>query len=404
MDIDESQTPGADGGPEFPPGRDFPPADGFPAGNELAGEESVRRPVSWVTYVLFGVAFVVVAAVLAGFVIRVPYTTIAPGEALSLPPRVTITGAQSYTEGRGDIRLLFVREAGHVNLWQYIRARLDSDIELVKDSAVNPGKLSPRQQNDQGLQQMADAKAAATAVALRAAGYKVVVSPGLTVNDLVPDFPAIKVLQWGDVIVTADGKRIIKADDLTASIASHAVGTDVALGITRAGKPMDVRVPVTTESNRKIIGVTVSPRLEFPFQVKVDTTGIGGPSAGLAMSLAILDDLTPGDLTGAAHVAVTGTIDPSGDVGEIGGIEQKAAAARAAHVTLFIVPQCSPDDPPASLAGCKADLVKTAKRAGSGIKVKPVSTFAEALKVLRDNGGAAVSTTVPTTSTTVTAA
>jgi Lon-like protease len=389
MDIDESAGPGVDPGPAFPPG------------SELAGPEPVRRPVSWVTRVLFGLAFVVVAATVAGFVIRVPYTTIAPGEALSLPPRVSINGAPSYSEGRGDIRLLFVREAGHVNVWQYIRARLDSDIELVKDSAVNPGKLTPKQQNEQGLQQMADAKAAATAVALRAAGYKVGVSPGLTANDLVPDFPAIKVLQWGDIILTADGKKITKAEDLTAAITSHAVGSDVTLGITRAGKPMSVRVPVSTESGRKIIGVTVSPRLTFPFQVKVDTTGIGGPSAGLAMSLAILDDLTPGDLTGGAHVAVTGTIDPAGEVGEIGGIEQKAVAARAAHVSVFIVPQCSPDDAPSSLAACKSDLVKTAKRAGRGIKVVPVSTFAQALKVLRDNGGAPVSTTVPTTSTSV---
>ena len=93
-----------------------------------------------------------------------------------------------------------------------------------------------------------------------------------------------------------------------------------------------------------------------------------------------------------------------GTVGEIGGIEQKAVAARAAHVTLFLVPQCSPDDPPTALASCKTDLVKTAKRAGSGIKVVPVSTFAQALKTLRDNGGAPVSTTVPTTSTTAVSA
>ncbi len=59
-------------------------------------------------------------------------------------------------------------------------------------------------------------------------------------------------------------------------------------------------------------------------------------------------------------------------------------------MTLFIVPQCSPSDPPPDLAACKADLARAAKRAGSKIKVVPVSTFAQALKVLRDNGGDAV--------------
>lgn len=392
MDIDESTVPGVDPGPAFQPGY------------EISGPEPARRPVSWVARVLFVLAFVVVIATVAGFVIRVPYTTIAPGEALSLPPRVSITGAPSYSEGRGDIRLLFVREAGHVNVWQYIRARLDSDIELVKDSAVNPGKLTPKQQNQQGLQDMADAKTAATVVAMRAAGYKVASAPGLTVHDLVPEAPAIKVLEWGDVILTVDGRTIVEANDLAAAVTGHEVGQDVVLGITRAGKPMTVRVRVgldPRDATHKIIGVETLSRFKFPFQVKVDTTNIGGPSAGLAMSLAILDDLTPGDLTGGTHVAVTGTIDSAGEVGEIGGIEQKAVAARAAHVSVFIVPQCSPDDAPSSLAACKSDLVNTAKRAGSGIKVVPVSTFAQALKVLRDNGGAPVSTTVPTTSTTL---
>ena len=108
------------------------------------------------------------------------------------------------------------------------------------------------------------------------------------------------------------------------------------------------------------------------------------------MTLAILDDLTPGDLTGGTHVAVTGTIDAAGNVGEIGGIEQKAVAARAAGVSLFIVPQCSPNDPPGYLAWCKADLARAAKRAGSKIKVVPVATFARSAEVLRDAGGAPV--------------
>ena len=131
-----------------------------------------------------------------------------------------------------------------------------------------------------------------------------------------------------------------------------------------AGKPLKVtvKVGVFTEPDslkgHKGIGVELSPRFSFPVKVNVDTTDIGGPSAGLAMTLAIFDDLTPGNLTGGAQVAVTGTIDADGNVGEIGGIEQKAVAARAAGVSLFLVPQCSPNDSAAGLAGCKADLAR----------------------------------------------
>jgi len=112
------------------------------------------------------------------------------------------------------------------------------------------------------------------------------------------------------------------------------------------------------------------------------------------MTLAILDDITPGNLTGGARVAVTGTIDPDGNVGEIGGIEQKAVAARARHAKLFIVPQCLPEE--GDVAACQKDLAAAQKRAGSGLKVIPVATFAEALAALRANGGAAVVKVGPT--------
>jgi len=367
----------------------------FDAGGDGGGPG--RRRISWLAAGALGLAILLLAVAIAGFVIRVPYTTIAPGEALSLRTRVKIDGSRSYPDDRGDIRLLFVREASHVNLWQYVRARLDSDIDLVKDAAANPGKLTSTQYTDQGLQQMADAKNDATVVALRASGHDVAIAPGLTVSDLSPDLPAIKVLNWGDVILKADGKAVTNASDLTAAIAKDRVGGYVTLDIKRGGEPKTVRVPVAAQQGRKIIGVVVSPRFSFPLNVSVDTTGIGGPSAGLAMTLAILDDLTPGDLTGGKNVAVTGTIDAAGNVGEIGGIDQKAVAARAAGVSLFIVPQCSPNDPPDYLASCKADLVRASKRAGSGIKVVPVATFEQALKALRDAGGAPVKTTSTTT-------
>jgi PDZ domain-containing protein len=78
---------------------------------------------------------------------------------------------------------------------------------------------------------------------------------------------------------------------------------------------------------------------DFPFEVDVEIDdNIGGPSAGLMMSLAIYDTLTPGPLTGGDAVAGTGTITPSGEVGPIGGIQQKVAAARDAGADLFFVP------------------------------------------------------------------
>ena len=103
------------------------------------------------------------------------------------------------------------------------------------------------------------------------------------------------------------------------------------------------------------------------------------------MTLAIIDALTPGELTGGKRVAVTGTIDPDGNVGEIGGLPQKALAARARARADLHRPRAAADD------GCQTGSSRPrASASGKNVEVAPVSTLAEALKVLRDAGGAPV--------------
>jgi PDZ domain-containing protein len=340
------------------------------------------------------VVFAVVVA--AGFVIRVPYSTIAPGSAVELNDKVSVEGAESFPPD-GAIELLFIRERNHINLWRYVQARLDGDIELVKEELLNPEGRSQVELNQEAAQQMADAKNFATKVALEAAGYEVQSDNGLTVSGLFVDLPADKVLRLGDVILAADGKTITENEDLVAVINTHKVGEDVTLRIKRDGKNETVKVPVAADPERErvIIGVLGSPRYRFPIKVAVDTSGIGGPSAGLAMSLAILDDLTPGNLTGGQRVAVTGTIDSGGNVGPIGGIAQKAVAARSSGAKLFLVPKCSPDLEPDALQVCQSEIQQAADHAGKDVTVVPVGTFDEAVAALRDAGGDPVTRVAP---------
>ena len=107
--------------------------------------------------------------------------------------------------------------------------------------------------------------------------------------------------------------------------------------------------------------------------VEFDTAHVVGPSGGLAFTLALLEALTPGDLTGDLHVAATGTIDPNGTVGAIGGLRQKVVAARASGVDLLLVPAVQRDDAVA--------------HAHDGLVVVGVGSLSDALDVLRDRGG-----------------
>jgi PDZ domain-containing protein len=129
------------------------------------------------------------------------------------------------------------------------------------------------------------------------------------------------------------------------------------------------------DPDRAIIGIEVTGRgidFDFPIDVSIDTGDVGGPSAGLAFTLAIIDDLTPGDLTGGADVAVTGTINSDGTVGPVGGTGQKAAAVRAKGYDAFLVP---------------SDDYEAARQHAGDVDVIAVDTLDEALAALADLGG-----------------
>jgi PDZ domain-containing protein len=191
------------------------------------------------------------------------------------------------------------------------------------------------------------------------------------------------VLQPCDQILSANGHQLKQPGDLSKIVKSRAPGSSVELGVLRGGKPLTVHARVVEGPDSPIIGVNLGLRYKIPVDINIDTSNISGPSAGLAITLSIIDALTPGQLTGGKRVAITGTIDPEGHVGEIGGLPQKALAARNAHAQILIVPHCSDD-------GCRKDVVTARKRVGKDVKVAEVSTLAEALSVLRAAGGSAV--------------
>jgi PDZ domain-containing protein len=328
---------------------------------------------------------VLIAIAVAGSVIRVPYSTLSPGGALDLASRVSVRGAKTYSD-RGDLMLLFVRERTHINLWRWVQAKLDPDIDLLKQGDLTGG-TSQKFANEQDVCDMSQSQVSARVAALEALGYHVPVLPGLDIVGMDPALPAYKVLQPCDEIVSADGRRLKQTSDLSKIVKGHRPGSSVSLGIVRGGKPQTVRVPVAAALGTRVIGVALALRYKIPLHIGINTSDISGPSAGLAIALAIIDALTPGELTGGKRVAVTGTIDPEGNVGEIGGLPQKAVAARSAHAQIFIVPVCRNDS---RKAGCLADLATARKRVGKNVELAPVSTLAQALKVLREAGGAPV--------------
>jgi PDZ domain-containing protein len=363
-----------------PPDTSAATGDGTPDTTPSGGDASVPPP-SWALQPpvrrriwpwIFGVAcsILVVASVVASFV-QLPYYTIAPGDALDVNHLVTVRGARHYPP-KGAVLLLFVRERSRVNAWRWLQASLDSEIDLVKQRSF-AGNADPAELDAGAVADMAASQGSAKFVALRRLGYKVGVARKLTVIAVISGRPAAKVLRPGDTLVSIDGKPVTAFDALTKVISAHKPGDRISIRYIRGGRQASGTLRIAADKQgHPVIGVFLQEPYTFPIDVRIDTSDIGGPSAGLAMTLSILDELTPGNLTGGKRVAVTGEIDPQGRVGPIGGVGQKAVAARHRGAQLFIVPF--------------SEVAEARTRSGS-LPVVGVKTLDDALRALRAAGG-----------------
>ena len=196
--------------------------------------------------------------------------------------------------------------------------KLQSDTALYPLDSVTGG-TPPSQLDAQGALEMSQAEAAAKTAALRHLGYTVTAIPsGAVIFGTYPGTPAYPVLNVGDVITAVDGVATPDADDLTKALSRHHPGQTVTLTVRKGGTGHPAAVPVTLKRTVVNLGngqtITVDLGIDtedqvdytYPFPVNIDVTNIGGPSAGLAMTLGVIDALDNGSLTGGLTVAATG--------------------------------------------------------------------------------------------------
>ncbi|WP_047688176.1 PDZ domain-containing protein [Kocuria sp. ZOR0020] len=159
----------------------------------------------------------------------------------------------------------------------------------------------------------------------------------LTVHDVVPGAPADGILQAGDVLVSVDGQPIASLDGLRETL-NNDDDASVTVGVQRDGDQQELTVGTVEVDGNQQLGVYLEREFDFPFQVNFALENVGGPSAGMMLSLGVIDKLTPGSLGGDRHIAGTGTIDVGGDVRPIGGIRQKMVGAQDTGADLFLAP------------------------------------------------------------------
>jgi PDZ domain-containing protein len=247
---------------------------------------------------------------------------------------------------------------------------------------------------------MRTAKETAEYVALKRLGFDAKLTPGEVVIDQLVCLkasddgrtcaqfaPSDQLLDPGDKLLKVDGTSLAVVDDLTPILAKHRPGDKVEIDYERDGKPGSGEVELIAapqEPERTIIGFiptdTATVTLPENVSIKIDTESIGGPSAGLAFTLTLIDQLSEGDLLGGKRIAVTGTIDINAKVGPIGGLTSKASAVMQTGAKYFLVPTGQGE----------ADIANARKVVGDKVEIIPVATLDEALAALARIGGDAL--------------
>lgn len=334
------------------------------------GSPVVTRRMAVLT---FGVVLLVLFGLL-GTTLPVPYVAQVPGPTFNTlgdidGSRIITVKGRAPNKVSGNLNLTTVGVSrGGLSLVQAVRGWFDPEVAVVPEEAVYPPGRSEQQTRDANRQAFLTSEQAAESAALGHLGYPVKV----VVQEVAKGSPAASVLEVGDTIDAVDGTPTPDSKTLTDVLSGIPAGSVVTVDTSHLGKSAQVHITTKAAKGRKgsVLGVSVLAQPAAPFDVQIDVKDVGGPSAGLMLTLGILDLVGNQDLTHGKVVAGTGTIDAQGKVGPIGGIALKMAAAKGIGAKLFLVP---------------ADNCSEATGvAAPGFPLAKVSDLDDALKALSD--------------------
>ena len=287
-------------------------------------------------------------------------------------PVVRIDGAETDPTS-GTLNMTTVSVRTNMTLLQTLNRWITTDDTIVPVEQVMPRDLSPEEVKEYNTRAFVASEASATVAAMNYLGRPTRV----VIHEVVDGAAAHGKLEAEDTITAINGQAVTKPGEVQELVRALKPGDDVAVTVMRgdgAGAE-EHTVDVTLgenphEKDVAMLGILMTSEPGDGVEVTYNLNDVGGPSAGMIFALAVIDKLSPGELTHGRTVAGTGTINEEGQVGPIGGITHKLAGARDGGVELFLAP-----------AGNCAE----ASRVDSGeMVVAKVDTLDDAVKALDD--------------------
>lgn len=311
----------------------------------------LKPTLTWTLLILLG----------AAMFIPVPYVMTSPGPVFNTIGEVneieliSISGTETYPT-EGELDMTTVSEYGGpqegLDMFQAIWGWIDPDRRVVPRESVYPEGETEEENTARNIEAFSTSQSYAIAAAMDYLDQPI--KEQVIVTSVGLDTPAQDKLRAGDEILTVDGVQMTTPEQVVEAVRSKPIGTDLNFSVMRGGTKLEVVVtsgtrpddPETEQNEATIpyIGIGIDINYSAEFEIKFGVTGVGGPSAGTLFAIGIIDKLTPGALTQGKIIAGTGTIDPDGNVGEIGGIQQKLIGARDAGAVLFLAPEGNCDE------------------------------------------------------------
>jgi Lon-like protease len=274
--------------------------------------------------------------------VPVPFVALGPGPTFDTLGEVEgkqvvdIEGTE-VQKTSGHLNMTTVSQSDGISLGQAMLLWLSGRDQLVPRALVYPPDKSKDEIDEGNTKDFQSSEDNAEYAALSYLKYPVAV----TVESVTEPGPSAGKLEVGDAIDMVNDKPVATLDEFTGLLKATKPGDRIVIDYRRKGGDLGtttVTLGDNPDRDYGFLGVGVRDAPWVDFTIDFNLANIGGPSAGLMFSLAVVDKLSTGDLNGGKFVAGTGTITADGKVGPIGGITHKMYAAQEAGATVFMVP------------------------------------------------------------------
>ena len=313
--------------------------------------------------------------------VTVPYVSLGPGPTFDTLDTfdgkvvVDIKGTD-VQKTNGHLNMTTVSQRDGLTLGQALTLWMSGREQLVPRDLVYPPDKSKDEIDEGNAQEFKRSEDSAEYAALGYLKY----APAVTVETVSKDGASTGKLKEGDAIDAVNGTPVSNLEQFQALMSKTKPGDEVILDFRRKNAPpgiATVKLGSAPDKKQGVLGIGVVEAPWAPFTIDFNLANIGGPSAGLVFSLAVIDKLTTGDLTGDKFIAGTGTINADGKIGSIGGITHKISAAEEAGASVFLVPADNCDEARSAHDNGMA-LVKVENLEGAVDALKALSAAGEA--------------------------